>query len=138
MLAENLRKEDAHEVNCLGEKPYKAIWRSYRKSFIRKTAFIDGKIAAMWGMTGTLISNVGHPWLLTADIVEEYPLSFVKVYKKEVTKMLKIVPLLENIVDASYDKSVKMLKLAGFSIGEPIPVGKNGALFRRFEIRAVN
>jgi hypothetical protein len=69
---------------------------------------------------------------LTTPIVEQHPLAFVLYYRQEVRAMLKLFPVLENIVDADYTQAVKLMELVGFTVSDPQPMGKNGKMFRKF------
>lgn len=134
-LAQTLRPQDRHEIEVYGFPTNKALWRSFKGSILRRTALIDGEVAAIWGVGGVPLSNEGQPFLMTSDAVDRIsPLRFVRIYQNEVLKMLQLFPRLVNYVDAAYDKAVRLLDIVGFRIGDPEPIGPNGALFRKFEI----
>lgn len=136
-LGDNLRQEDVCEVLKFGVGVRKALWRSYRGAVIKNTILIDGKVAAIYGCGGTVIGRVGRPWLLTSPLVEKYYLQLALLYRREAKKMLKIYPVLENIVDAHYHKAVRLLELAGFKLYGPQPLGpNNSAMFRKFRLEA--
>lgn len=132
-LKMNLRAEDAAEILCFGASIQQALWRSYRNSLMRKTALIDGVVAACWGVCGTFLGQVGQPWLLTSPEVKRVsPLFFARTYQKEVIGMREMFPCLENFVAAEYDAAIRLLDITGFSIDEPEKKG-NG-MYRRFWI----
>lgn len=136
-LVISMRDGDAREVTVLGLDPRKMLWNSYRRGLMRKTAFIDGKIAAMWGVAGAPLGEVAQPYLATANTVNLIsPIAFARIYRREVAGMKKVFPVLENYVDATYYGAVRMLELAGFRIGDVVPMGPNNALFRKFELRS--
>lgn len=136
LLARALRDDDRAEIAAGGITDRKAVWRSYKQSVLCKTAFVDGEIAAMWGLGGTLMSRRGEPWLLTTHAVEKVPLDFAREARKAVREMLTIRPILSNYVLASYERAVRLLQIIGFSLGEPFPLGPKGLAFRKFEMRA--
>lgn len=131
-LRENLRPEDEKEITCLGLCVKKVLWRTFKASIFSKTALIEGKVAAIWGVGGNALGNVGKPWLLTSPISKTVPIAFAFIYRNQVRDMLKIFPVLENWVHNDYTESVRLLKIIGFQLDEPEPIGKNGALFRRY------
>lgn len=134
-LAASLRPDDAAEITCFGLNPRKALRLNYRDAIFRRTAFIDGEIAAMWGLCGEMLADTGYPYLLTAAPVEKVPLSMVKTARREIAAMLAIRACLEGHVAASYERACRFLVLLGFTLGAPEPVGKTGALFRKFSLR---
>lgn len=134
-LCKTMRAKDRLEAESLGLNPDKTLFYSYRYSILRKTAFVDNKIAAMWGVHGTPLSFLGHPYLVTGQAVEEISIpSFLRIYRDEVKVMSSIFPILENYVDASYEGAVRMLKLAGFTIDNPEPFGPSGQEFSKFSL----
>jgi len=135
LLGTRLRPEDEIEMTSLGLTAKQAVWRSYRHAILRRTAFIGDEIAAMWGVNGQLLSNIGTPWLLTAPVIETMPMAFLREARKAVGEMLEAHPVLVNHVQASYTRAVRFLELAGFSMEEPQPFGPNRVPFRRFTLR---
>lgn len=133
-LSRTLRDQDRQEITCFGRDPKSSIRYAYKTALVNKTALVDGKVAAMWGVGGTILGYTGIPWLLTSNLVEKYPLFFTSLYRKEVKEMLGRFSRLENFVLASYDKSVRLLSISGFNLDEPTPVGPNGVPYRRFWI----
>lgn len=131
-LRDNLREGDIKEIERYGLTVQKAVWDSYRTSMVRKIALADGEVACMWGVSGNCMGMIGIPWLLTASIVEKHPLAFVLYYREEVKNMLKLFPVLENIVDADYSQAIKLMELVGFTVSEPQAMGKHGKMFRKF------
>jgi hypothetical protein len=135
-LRKNLREGDRREILKLGSCLRRILWDTYNYTLEPKTIFVEGKLAAMFGCGGTVIGEVGHPWLLTTPLSEKYPLLFIRTYHEQVMKMLEAYPVLENMVDASYLKAIKLLEIIGFKVYDPEPVGPNQVMFRKFQMRA--
>lgn len=133
-LAANLRADDALEVTCLDLDPKAAIRHSYRNAVLRRTLVVNGMVAAMWGVCGDMVSDIGEPWLMTGPAVETVKLSFVKQAHRELADMLALRDTLIGHVAARYARAVRLLEWFGFTVGYPFPFGQNEAPFRRFEI----
>lgn len=134
-LNKNLREGDRNEIESYGFSAAKGLWKSYKNGLMNQTAVVDGKVAACWGVGGTYMGSVAAPWLLTSYVVHDIsPLQFARIYQKEVHKMLKMFPKLENYVLASYNEAVRLLQIVGFEIGEPEQLG-NG-IYRKFSMKA--
>jgi hypothetical protein len=130
-LKTNLRAEDEAEILRFGVTVPHALWHSYKYSLIRKTALIDGVIAACWGIHGGLLGSKAQPWLLTTSTVRKVsPLKFVQIYQKEVAEMLKIFQRLENMVDSEYTAAVRLLEIIGFTVEKPEKI--NNGMYRKF------
>lgn len=138
LLAEKLRPRDEAEIRAVGIKPRRALYRAFRNSVMCKTAFVDGDIAAMWGLCVGLrpgvspLSDLGVPWLHTSGAIERIPVTFVKLAKQELAAMCANRRRLESFVDANYPQAVKLLRVLGFTVEKPAPIGVDGAPFRRF------
>lgn len=136
MMAEFLRDADKREIEAIGLSAYQGVRRSVRGSLIAKAIFVDGELAALFGVGGNILGDIGEPWLVTSPACEKVsPLLFVKVYQKEVLKMLRLFPCLANYVDASYSKAIKLLENSGFKVDEPEELGNNKAFYRKFSMR---
>lgn len=132
-LRDTIRPLDKQEIESYGYSCARGLWRSFKRSLITKTGLIDGKVGAIWGCGGTLLGDVGQPWLLTScEVYKISPRKFVKIYRYEVEEMLNDFPKLENYVSDGYDESIRLLKMVGFTIGEPQPFGRG--VFRKFSI----
>jgi hypothetical protein len=139
-LAECLRERDRAEIICAGYSVKKALYRAFRNSILCRTAFVGDHIAAMWGLGVGLrpgvspLSDLGVPWLHTSAAVERVPVSFVKVARAELSTMCANRRRLESFVAADYPQAVRLLRLLGFTVEHPQPIGVEGALFSRFHI----
>lgn len=137
-LANNLRAADAAEITALGASPKSALRICFRNGILRQTAFVESdgnsEIAAMWGLCGAALSDVGEPYLLTTAAVERVPIATVRAGREAVGRMLRLRRELVGHVDANYTRACRFLELLGFTLGDPRPVAPTGALFRPFKI----
>lgn len=116
-LVKILRPEDTRECVKQGCDPAKALQYCYDKALYKRTALIDDTVSAMWGVCGDVLTGRGIPYLLTGDIVIEIsPIRFARIYESELSVMETIFSRLENYVDADYKSSIRMLRIAGFTV----------------------
>lgn len=133
-LAANLRDGDRSEVESLGIDVRVGIRRSFQNAVLRKTYLVDGELAAMSGLAGSLLGDIGEPYLMTTAAAERVPVSFLRHARASVSEMLQLKRRLEGHVAADYVRACRLLAVLGFTLGEPEPVGPKGALFRRYHI----
>ncbi len=134
-LAQTLRFADKQEAIAAGLVPDKALFHSFNSALYRKTGLVNGRVAAMWGISGSPLGVVGQPYLITGSYVEDIsPIKFAKIYKQEVEEMKKYFSLLENYVDSTYKGAVRMLRIAGFELSEPFKTN-TGFSFQKFSMR---
>lgn len=132
-LSENIRIKDRREAEALGLKPNRALFYSYKHALVRHTLLIDDRVAAMWGLCGTPLGTVGQPYFVTGVDVEKLsPIRFARLYIRELNSLKNIFPVLENYVHSDYKGAVRMLRLAGFTLSEPVLINDN--LFQRFTL----
>lgn len=129
LLVSNLRDDDLREIEKWGVSPFKAIWRSYRNSKWCNSYFIGDRIMAIGGVNGSVLGFVANPWLMTSNVVDEYPLVFASIYRREARKVLESYSLLETFVDSCYAKSIRMLRIIGFKERGLVPA-KDGIVLR--------
>ena len=116
-LVKNMRLKDKIEVQKLGATPEYATQYSFDNGVNNKTALYNGHVIAMWGVGGSYLAEVGNPWLLTTTYSEDVsPVTFAKVYRKEVQEMLSFFSVLINYVDVEYEEAIRLLKICGFKI----------------------
>lgn len=137
-LVANLRDADRLEMTGLDLDPRAVIRTSYRNGIMRRTAFVDGKIAAMWGLGGVMLSDEGSPWLMTTPMVERVPVSFLRVARAQVAEMLSRRQRLSNVVQASYTGACRLLEHLGFTLSDPEPLGPHAVPFRRFTMTRID
>jgi hypothetical protein len=131
-LARNLRDGDRLEVASLGFTPIQGLRRTFYSALYRRTALIDGEIAAMWGLSGTAFGHTGHPWLMTAPLIERLPVSFLREARREIGRMARTHRCLEGWVAAQYTMACRFLEALGFTLGAVEEIGPRKAKFRRF------
>jgi hypothetical protein len=130
-----MRAGDRAEAAALGRDPRQALRLSFRASLTPpRVAEIDGEPAAMWGLGGMILSDVGAPWLVTTALVERVPVAFVKIARAELALMLALKPRLENVVMAKYTGACRLLEVLGFRLGPAEAVGRARTLFRAFTL----
>lgn len=134
-MAQTMQADSANTAKKMGLTPLKALWSSYRQSLICKSAFIDGKLAAIWGISGSMFGEIGKPWLVLTPETQQHPMRVAFRYKKEINKMLNMFPILEEWVPETNEKSIKMLELMGFKVSKnTVKIGDE--VFRKAERRA--
>jgi len=113
-----MHEQTAETAYKMGFSPHRLLWRSWKASIIAKSVFIDGKIGAIFGISGTLYGEVGMPWLILSDEVNDYPFRVAFAYRRELEKFQQMFPILEDYVSQDDTKAIRMLELMKFKIGK--------------------
>lgn len=133
LIERAMRASDRAEAEAMGSTVRDALRRSFQYSIFCHTGFVDDEPAAIFGLSGALVGDIGHPWLATTSAIEKIPKTFVKCGRIEVGYMLDAKPRLVNWVDARYYRAQRLLEAIGFLLSPPEPFGPNGEMFRKFE-----
>ncbi len=134
LLVPALRDKDRAEIEAQGEAPRHLLFRLWRWSCIRRTVFVDGDIAAMWGCEGALLSHTGSAWLYTTAAAERVPIGFLKTARAGIVEMTDHFPILISDVDARYERSIRFMVMLGFHAAEPRPEGAFDRMFCRLTL----
>src|SRR6185312_13064875 len=97
---------------------------------LRKTYLVDGVLAAMSGLCGSMLGDIGYPYLLTTKAVERVPVTFVKLAREGIAEMLRHKLRLEGHVAADYEGACRLLEVLGFRLERPETFAKGS--FRKF------
>jgi hypothetical protein len=135
-IADRVRAADRAELwatCCLD--PYQALVRSWAISDHSWTALFDEEPACMFGVTqASLLTDSGRPWMISTDLVDRYPMSFLKEQKPFMVHIWRRYAQLENYVDARNTRSIRWLKWLGFEMGQPEPYGALNLPFIKFKM----
>lgn len=135
-LAELLRPEDVAEVVAFGYATGRdaliASLESSEEAFSALTD--DGEVLAMWGvipLRQTMLGEVGALiWFLSGRGFPRYAKTLSKAARIAVRVLGERYGTLGNYIDARYEAAVRFARWVGFQVGEPVPVGPHGHLFR--------
>lgn len=135
-LAPRMRKKDAAECFAAkGASPLEALEFSLQTSEYKKAWLINGQVAAIWGVAEyPEAPGVGAAWLLTSDLVEQYPQAFMRLCRRELATMLGQWAGLVNAIDARYERAIEWAKRLGFHVHPAEPFGASGLLFHQISI----
>lgn len=120
------------QVEAAGLNQKQTLWRSFHSSIEAWAMDIDGEFAAVGGLGGCFLSEVGEPWLYTTPAIEKYPFLALRVARAMIDTMAEITPRLEGYIFADYPQGIRFLRALGFSFGETVAMGPRGAPFIKF------
>lgn len=136
-IADRMRPADVAEVAAMsGRSPDDALAFSLGKSSFAWTAMLDGQPEVMFGVGDiNILARTGSPWLLGTDAVEREYRMFLRQSRDWSEQLFERYDLLRNFVDDRNEVSKRWLQWLGFTLLDPIPIGRNGEMFRLFELR---
>lgn len=117
-LARNLRADDRAEIEAFGVTPMKALLHCYNSSLYRRAALHEGHMVAAWGTGSSALCTESIFWLLTSPLIEHLKLSFLRIGRSELTKLLDIYPRLVVYVGLGHKKGIALLRHLDFTFEE--------------------
>lgn len=136
-----MRQSDKDEVLASdGWQPAEALWGSLEQSDFAATFMVDGEPLAIFGVVPArddLLGPVerGIVWMLTGEGVERHRILFARVSRVVVADIAAKYGCLLNMVDARYGAALRWAKWVGFTVGDPMPFGRDGRPFCPIELR---
>lgn len=122
-LVRNLRVEDREEIEFCRIPIARALWGSFRGSLYRRTALVDGGVAAAWGFSGAPGAAEGRLWLMTTPLIESIKLTFLRRAKEEVVRGLDFYPRVVVWSGPQHKKARNLLSHLGFLLEGSDPPG---------------
>lgn len=119
LLAKDLRPEDEHKTKAKTGTTniQKTLLKGFAMTNYCRSFFIDGKIAGIYGIVGSLDDkNIGSPFLLCTPKIKKLKIKFLRECKNRVEEMLDKFPVLFNYIDSRNKLHLTWLKWCGFKI----------------------
>jgi hypothetical protein len=128
-MAPKLREADVSEISDLTDAaPLVALMESMRSSLRAHTVLVDGEPCIMLGIAVHPDDvECGIPWLLATDTMYRIRDQFILYGPPLADKLFAGFRRLTNFTSADNVVAHRWLRTLGFELGEPLPVGRNGA-----------
>ena len=137
LLFANLRPADMAECLAYGGDVREGIEASVRRSLLCWTAWVDGELAAIFGVAPlVMLTGMGAPWMLGTPLIGTHRRVLVGKTPEYIAQMQRSFPHLVNFVHARNKASVRWLRRLGFTIHGAVPYGPFAEMFHPFEMRA--
>lgn len=134
-MAPNLRKEDREELEAIGISALEGLLESVKIPGMAYTWIVDEKPICMFGCSHPeIISDIGMPWLLASQEIENHTIAFMRHYAVFMDRAKELYSFLENYIDARQVSTIRWLKRCGFTIHKAQPYGIMGLPFHRFTL----
>ncbi len=89
ILARFLRVEHAALLMRTNVPIHRELRDTFERSYYRRSAFVDGHLAGMWGCEGSLISSQGMVWLAMSQYAVKFPMTALRLAKREIDHLAK-------------------------------------------------
>lgn len=140
-----------HHCGALSKKIVHGHWQAYREagidvrgqlrqiwgeSFHRKTWLVDGRIVAMGGLKGTILSRSAEIWLAVAPEVETKRFAFLRMALANLDEVSREKRELRTTIAEHDGTALRFAKWLGFvENGPPVQIGESGVFIVPFVLR---
>ncbi len=114
-MATRMRAAACVTLQSFGFKPRQALHRVYISSFYCRTALIDDRPVAMWGIMGTLMSECAYVWLVMSDGIANVPRTIIREAKAELSEIMANYSDVATTVLPEDDAAVRFALYLGFA-----------------------
>lgn len=88
-MARMLRSEHLKAIALVGANIHRELRARFFESSYRKSLIVDGKLAAMGGVTGPAMSSYGYAWFALSNEASRRPVLMVKVVKNQIEEIMR-------------------------------------------------
>jgi hypothetical protein len=118
-----------------GVHAHREIRTNFDASAFRRAWLIDGRLAALFGVTGALLASRGYGWLALTSDATRYPVEIVKETRRQFDQIMLTK---REMVTALLPEDKTALRFAtklGFEIETvtPVPYGRGRVIAARYK-----
>ena len=141
-MAKAMRREAAVALDGFGFNPRAGLRRCFVSSFHCRTALIDGRPVAMWGVVGTLLGDSAYVWLVLSDEIRAMPRAILREAKTELDRAAEDYPRIMATILPEDAASVRFAAHLGFvnsddPSADRVPIGDGYAVRLRYRPEVV-
>lgn len=89
-MVRRLRNEHARAIAGLGADAHLELTSIYFASAYRRAWLIDGELAALGGVSGSLLSPYGYVWLALSNLTLKYPIAIIKEARRQLDQLMLV------------------------------------------------
>ncbi len=125
--------EHRRAIIALGLDVHRELRDRFDASYMRRVWLIDGKIAAIGGVQGQLMSSIGFIWLVMSDGASRHPVAAAREARRQLQEvMIMKHTIMTTIVDGD-EKARRFAEFLGFRPREAVEVGSSLATMAYLE-----
>lgn len=113
-MARLLRVEHQRVVAKIGFDSHKELRARFESSTFRRAWMIDGRLAALGGVTGTRLSPEGYVWLAFSDAATRHKVEMVKEARRQLAEIGETRHRLVTTILAGDDAAKRFAVFLGF------------------------
>lgn len=118
VIARRLREQHKGIIVGLGENVHAKLREACDASSWRVAWKIDGRVVAISGIVGPLLSTDGNAWAALTEEASAHPLQFVRLARRQLREVAQIKHRLTTYVFVADEPSVRFAQFMGFEVSD--------------------
>lgn len=133
-IIRKLREEHREATAWLGINSHQEIRDRFDASFFARSWLIDGNLAAMGGVCGSVLSDEGFVWLALTQEATRYPYAAAREAIRQVWQIMAVKHSLITTLIPTDKAALRFAMRLGFEVEHPtpIPVGNGHVIAVRY------
>jgi hypothetical protein len=86
-MARSMRVEHHAALLKMGVSIHRELRRVFDLSYYSRAAFVDGHLAGLWGLEGSMLSSSAKVWLVLSQYALRFPVTVLRQAKTEIAYM---------------------------------------------------
>ena len=120
-MARRLRKEHRAASEAMGESVHRQIRNSFDQSSYRRALLCDGRMIAMGGVIGSLLSATGFIWLACVEDIDKHPKMILRVVRGLLADVMTVKRDLVSVVLHGDKAALRFVQRLGFRVSQDQP-----------------
>lgn len=115
-MIRRLRHEHQRAFAMVGLNAHQELRRTVASSSEARSAFIDGRLAGMWGVVGTTLCPWGFVWLCMTEEAARHPVAALRLARREIDRFMRTRTELVTTVLSGDEAALRLCAWLGFHV----------------------
>jgi hypothetical protein len=120
-MTRRLRDDNKSAFLGLGADIHRELRSAFEQSSFRKAWLADGRLIALGGVMGSLLSSVGNVWLAVAQDGARWPKALLRESATQIAGLMETHERLETRIIEDDRASYRFARRLGFHVAPPLP-----------------
>lgn len=117
VMSRILRREQQAECLRRNVNIHRELRTMYQASYFRRAWTIDGRLAGLGGVKGSVLSPTGMIWVALSEEAMKYPIAIVKEARRQLDEIMRMQIELTTSVSYNDEAAQRFAVFLGFGVG---------------------
>jgi len=113
-ILRRLRIEHREAIERVGANSHRELRALFDSSYLRRAWLIDGKLAALGGVSGSILSHYGFVWIALSNEAMRYPVALIREVKRQIESVMATKSQLVTTIVGGDEAAKRFAVFLGF------------------------